>query len=191
MTKIRSSSHIKSKSMGEIPFEDTQHDIQLYISSELEVSGDDLSGEDIGCLAGMSDGLFEWARLACAYIKSPKGADTLAERYGDLLSVTGRSCEGLLDKMYHTILEDALEDKPRTRSRFRSVMRQILAMKEPLCMDSLAAMRLKFPREEDRYDVKLVLRLMGALLSGIHPEVDILLLMLRIFIWILAVHLSV
>ncbi|KAG6330059.1 hypothetical protein ID866_9031, partial [Astraeus odoratus] len=164
---LSSSSHIKCQAMNNIPMDTTRHDIQMYITAQLESSEDGLTSKEITRLAEMSDGLFEWARLACEFIKSPKEAATITERYEDLLSMMGGRGDGLLDKMYHTILKDALGTTGRMLTRFHSVMCQILWTKEPLCMDSLTAMRRKFSNPNDVYDVKLVLRLMGALLSGV------------------------
>jgi hypothetical protein len=45
-------------------------------------------------------------------------------------------------------------------------MGQILGTAEPLPLASLTAMRSHFPKEEDRFDVELVVKSMGSLLSG-------------------------
>lgn len=50
--------------------------------------------------------------------------------------------------------------------KFRSVMGQILGTVEPLPMDSLNAMRSRFPDESERYEVEIVIGHMGSLLSG-------------------------
>ncbi|KAG6334914.1 hypothetical protein ID866_4175 [Astraeus odoratus] len=164
--KFGGSTHVKPKSMDEISSESATHDIQLYISSQLESSGYGLPEKAVTRLAEMSDGLFEWARLACEFIGFPKEAATPMERYEDLLSAMDGGGAGLLDGMYGTILKDMVGDSERTRSRFYSVMRQILWTLQPLSMDALNTMRRNFSREEDIYDVNLILRSMGALLSG-------------------------
>ncbi|KAG6327471.1 hypothetical protein ID866_11618 [Astraeus odoratus] len=100
--------HSSDKSMDEISSEIVKRDIQLYISSHLESSGYGLPETAVTRLAEMSDGLFEWARLACEFIRFPKEAATPMERYDDLLLVMGKGGAGLLDKMYETILGDVI-----------------------------------------------------------------------------------
>ncbi|KAG6330072.1 hypothetical protein ID866_9017 [Astraeus odoratus] len=161
------SPYVNAKSMEEISAEIVKHDIQLYISYQLGNLEDALAEKEIARLAEMSDGLFEWARLACEFIRLPNEAATPLERFGDLISSMDEGGGmGLLDKMYETILRDVVGKSDRARSRFRSMMRQILWTKEPLSMDALNAMRCRFPRKEETYDVNLILRSMGALLSG-------------------------
>ncbi|KAG6329565.1 hypothetical protein ID866_9524 [Astraeus odoratus] len=152
--------------MDEISVETTKRDIQLYVSHKLDSSGYGLPEKAVARLAEMSDGLFEWARLACEFIGSPEEAATPMERYDDLLLGMDGGGSGLLDRMYETILSDMLGKSERMHSRFCSVMQQLLWTKEPLSMDALNAMRQRFSRESDRYDVNLILRSMGALLSG-------------------------
>ncbi|KAG6330946.1 hypothetical protein ID866_8144 [Astraeus odoratus] len=164
---LHGASHVKSKSMDEISIDTAKHDIQVYIRHQLRTLADSPSEDEIGCLAEISDGLFEWARLACEFIKSSKEATTTTERYQELMSVISGGSKDLLDDMYKVILDNAISKSNTTRARFRSVMCQILCTKEPLSIDSLNAMRSKFSRREDKYDVNLILRSMGALLSGV------------------------
>ncbi|KAG6329519.1 hypothetical protein ID866_9569 [Astraeus odoratus] len=152
--------------MDEISVETTKRDIQLYISHKLDSYGYGLPEKAVARLADMSDGLFEWARLACEFIASPEEAATPMERYDDLLLGMDGGGAGLLDRMYERILSDMLGKSERMHSRFYSVMQQLLWTKEPLSMDALNAMRQRFSMDSSRYDVHLVLRLMGALLSG-------------------------
>jgi len=49
---------------------------------------------------------------------------------------------------------------------FCSVMRQILALSEPLPATALNAMRQRFPCEDERYDVKFVIGKLGSLVTG-------------------------
>ncbi|KAG6330466.1 hypothetical protein ID866_8623 [Astraeus odoratus] len=163
---LGTSTHVKPKSMDEISTATEEHDIHLYISSTLESSEYGLPEKKVTRLAEMSDGLFEWARLACEFIKFPKEAATTMERYDDLLLAIDGSGVPLLDKMYETILRDVVGGSQRILSRFYSVMRQILWTKEPLSIEALNAMRRRFSRTEDIYDVNVILRSMGALLSG-------------------------
>ncbi|KAG6326750.1 hypothetical protein ID866_12340 [Astraeus odoratus] len=165
--KLHSPSRIQSKSMDEISMDTAKHDIEIYIQHQLRSLADSLSEAEIHHLAGISHGLFEWARLACEFIKSSEGAATTTERYRSLMSVISGGSRNLLDDMYKVILDNAIGKADTTRARFCSVMCQILCTKEPLSMDALNAMRSKFPKREDKYDVNLILQSMGALLSGV------------------------
>jgi len=160
--------HITSKSMNDISTASAEHDIRLYVSDQLGRLINRFTTEQISRLVQLADGLFEWARLACEFIKSHKGGFTAMERYKSLVSVSPGAGKGkvLLDEMYLTILRDIVEDDPEARMRFHSVMRQILWTQEPLPVESLNAMRRNFP-DNDLSDVEAILNPMGALLSGI------------------------
>jgi len=158
--------HITSKSMNDISIANAEHDIRLYVSAQLGRLMDRFSTEEISCLVRLADGLFEWARLACEFIKSHKAGFSAMERYEDLISVSPGESKGLLDDMYLTILRDIVENKPKALARFRSVMRQIVWTQEPLPVVSLNAMRRNFS-DIDVSDVEAILNPMGALLSGI------------------------
>jgi len=71
----------------------------------------------------------------------------------------------LLDEMYTTFLKSLLRGSDE-RCVFRSVMRQILWLKEPLPISALDFVRNRFPREDDRYPVGLILNFMTSLLVG-------------------------
>ncbi|KAG6326636.1 hypothetical protein ID866_12453 [Astraeus odoratus] len=165
--KLHNTSHIKSKSMDEISIDMAKHDIRVYIQHQLSTSMYSLSEMEIGRLVDTSDGLFEWARLACEFIQSPEEAATPIERYQQLMSAMSGGSGDLLDNMYKAILENAIGKSQTARDRFHSVMCQILYTKEPLSIDSLNAMRQNFSKSEDIYDVNLTLQSMGALLGGI------------------------
>ncbi|KIK31529.1 hypothetical protein CY34DRAFT_275367, partial [Suillus luteus UH-Slu-Lm8-n1] len=81
----------------------------------------------------------------------------------------------LLHDMYRLILTGIMHEEsslhpPKLRltklARFRSVMGQILGTTEPLPLASLNAMRDHFPEKEDKFDVMLMVKYMGSLLSG-------------------------
>jgi len=159
--------HITCRSMDDISTASAERDIRLYVSAQLgRKLIDRFTTEQISRLVQLADGLFEWARLACEFIKSRKGGFTALERYENLVSVSPGAGKGLLDEMYLTILRDIIEGNPKARARFHSVMRQILWTQEPLPMESLNAMRCNFP-DNDLSEVGAILDPMGALLSGI------------------------
>jgi WD40 repeat protein len=84
----------------------------------------------------------------------------------------------LLHGMYELILTNVMPRDMSThvqhsrksrlvaQARFHSVMGQILGTAEPLPLASLNAMRRHFPMQEDNFDVELVIKSMGSLLSG-------------------------
>jgi len=167
MEALQDIPHITSKSMGDISIASAERDIRLYISAQLgRKLMDRFTTKQISRLVQLADGLFEWARLACEFIKSHKGGSTAMERYEALVSVSPGAGKGLLDEMYLTILRDIVEDNPKARARFHSVMRQILWTQEPLPVVSLNVMRRNF-LDNDLPDVEAILNPMGALLSGI------------------------
>ncbi|KAG6332128.1 hypothetical protein ID866_6965 [Astraeus odoratus] len=163
---LRGVSHITVKTMEEIPSACVERDIRSYICDQLPTLVNVLNEEDIVRFVRMSDGLFEWARLACEFIKSHKGGLDLKQRYHEITShATGG--EDLLDTMYTIILKDVIETTPRALTRFRSVMQQVLWASEPLSIDSMNALRYMFSNAADRYNVDIILEVMAPLLSGI------------------------
>jgi len=142
----------------------SERDIQRYISTLLK-DEEGFTVEHFKRLAMESDGLFEWARLACDYISDPEmvGEDS-QERFDALLA--GKSEKGihLLDDMYLRILGD--ERRKVDIPIFCSVMGQIIASLEPLPCTALTAMRQHFPLPVDRRKVEQVIRPLGSLVTG-------------------------
>ncbi|KAL4062785.1 hypothetical protein V8B97DRAFT_2091404 [Scleroderma yunnanense] len=166
MVALRDAQHVKATSLDNIPSMFTERDIRLYTSNELKGFAD-ISGREIEHITLKAGGLFEWARLACEFIKPGFAGETAKECFEELVARASGQGGMLLDSMYGAILQNAVGRKPTSLVRFRSLMRQILHTLEPLPMDSLHAMRKCFPREEDRYNIAIVLNYMGSLLSGI------------------------
>ena len=164
--------HVKSKSMSSISPESSRRDILRYVSREL--SG--LKGIEVedasDTLTAASDRLFEWARLACAYIKGDDDAGlSVKERFEAVITHDRENHVPLLDSMYKLTLQTVFppgQDKRSTRlDRFRSVMAQILGTAEPLPLGPLSCMRHHFLDEGlQKIDIDLILKPMGALLSG-------------------------
>jgi hypothetical protein len=63
-------SHARHISISGIPPASTHNDIHLYISTRLAGLRNFFNDAHFKTLAEKSDGLFEWARLACEHIKS-------------------------------------------------------------------------------------------------------------------------
>ena len=168
--------HVRQKSMDSIPSESTKHDILRYVSEELsEVDFERPSQAEVfASLAGSSGQIFEWARLACAYIRGDNDTGTGLEpheRFNAITSHTKTDHVPLLDGMYKFTLETVFpkaqlpSQRDRGLERFKSVMAQILGTMEPLSLDSLTSMRCHF---KDLADIKIgtILASMAALLSG-------------------------
>jgi len=162
---LRYAQHVKATSLDDVPATFTERDIRLYVSEKVE----DFRGigeREIEDITLKANGLFEWARLACEFIR-PRAGEASEERFDGLMARTSGEGATLLDSMYHAILDSAVGRKPQALTRFRSMMQQILCTLEPLPMDALHAMRLRFPHEHDCFDVAIILDYMGSLLGGV------------------------
>ncbi|KIK41433.1 hypothetical protein CY34DRAFT_13061 [Suillus luteus UH-Slu-Lm8-n1] len=162
-------SHVRHISMDDIPPASTHNDIQLFISTRLAGLRNCFNDAHFKTLAEKSDGLFEWARLACEHIKSTnKLGQGPMSRFNAVVAGTSEKGTRLLDMMYARILEDIMPEDDRRESipLFCSVMGQILASLEPLPVPALTAMRLHFPDGRSSYDVKLLMGHLGSLVSG-------------------------
>jgi Cdc6-like AAA superfamily ATPase len=176
IAEFQNVSHIKYKSMDDT-LESAVADIRKYVSNELSKS--DFEERHFTILANRANGLFEWARLACEYIKEPPLGQSQMDFYEAVISPNPDDRHKLLYDTYTVILkgimpEDAAphdQHSQKSRSiklaRFRSVMGQILHTAEPSPLASLNAMRSHFPIREDVFDMTPVVKSMGSLLSGI------------------------
>jgi len=162
-------SHVHHVSIDNISLDSAEDDIKCYVSTKLAVLGDVFNGSDFQRLAQKSDGLFEWARLACEYIDSTDTVGPPSRRcFDDLVAGASGNGTNLLDDMYKRILEKFM---PKDKHKFAipmfcSVMRQIIVSLEPLPATALTAMRKYFPCKDERYDVNLVIGKLGSLVTG-------------------------
>ena len=163
MVTLRDAQHVKTVSLDTVF---ASHDIHMYVSKQLKGERD-IGAVEINQIVCSADGLFEWARLACEFIRPRTVGETVKERFDDLIARTSRDGATLLDKIYTTVLESAVGKRQRALARFRSLMRQILYTLEPLPMYALHAIRMHFPHDDDHFSVALVLDYMGSLLSGV------------------------
>ena len=161
--------HVHHVSIDDSSPVSAERDIQRYMSTKLADFGDIFNNFDFQRLSKQSDGLFEWARLACQYIKGTNEMVLPPRRQFDAL-VARKSGKGtpLLDDMYKFVLEGSMLKHGREDviPMFCSVMRQILALSEPLPAAALNAMRQHFPCEDECYDVKFVIGKLGSLVTG-------------------------
>jgi len=157
--------HVQARSLDDIDVELTIRDICLYISTRLKSLGDTFSDENLQQLAAKSDGVFEWARLACGFI-SQRIRVVAQNRLQEIMYHAPGDGRTLLDAMYTTFLKELTRGSSDVLAVFCSVMRQLLWLKKPLPISALDFMRARFPREDDRYPVGDFLQLMAPLLSG-------------------------
>ena len=157
--------HVHARSLDDIDAELTQADIRLYVSHRLKHLGDTFSEENIQRLAEKSDGLFEWARLACDFLSHPVWA-IAKKRLCQILDHARGDGRTLLGEMYIILLKELTKGQSDALRMFHSVMRQILWLKKPLSISALDSMRNLFPSMDDRYCVGDTLKLMASLLSG-------------------------
>ena len=158
--------HVKTVSLDDVPVAFTERDIRLFISVQLK-DLEDIGEREVSQIAQKADGLFEWARLACEYIRQDTTGESVQERFSNAIVRVSREGKSLLDTMYHTILESIVSKRRTALVRFCSVMRQVLHTLEPLPIDALNAMRRHFSYKHSNFDVVIVLHFLGPLLSGV------------------------
>ncbi|KAI6005454.1 hypothetical protein EDD15DRAFT_2425022 [Pisolithus albus] len=78
---LHNTEYTNIRSMDTISTPFTERDIRLFIADKLQDLDYTFPDDDLALLAKKSDGLFEWARLACEFIKSQKGGVTAQERF--------------------------------------------------------------------------------------------------------------
>ncbi|KAI6137506.1 hypothetical protein EDD17DRAFT_1747892 [Pisolithus thermaeus] len=163
---LGATSHVKATSLDDVPLDLAERDIGLYVTKELHrVPG--IGVTEIQNIVKRSSGLFEWARLACAFVTPDEAGQTPKERYEELMALESEEGRTLLDTTYFAILKGGIPQSGKRLERYRSVMHQIVMTLEPLPMTALDRMRKKFPKEEDRYDISLILDFMSPVLGGI------------------------
>ncbi|THG93580.1 hypothetical protein EW026_g7692 [Hermanssonia centrifuga] len=158
---------------------ETSEDIRLYTHYHLISSRKPkLDGIDDECcrrLVTMSQGLFQWASVACSQIiGTGKPGLTARERYE--LLVKGSSGprvdqERLLDKLYLQVLRQLFTEESTGAlelARFRSALVAVLTSFEPMTLESLNNLRKASNDAGEPYvDAKVVLQYLGSLLSGV------------------------
>jgi NACHT domain len=140
----------------------TKQDIGLYLQIELREDVFKVHGSK---LVQASEGLFQWAAVACGFINS---SDELGLSDDECVQrLLGRSRgldgEGLLDKLYKEVLQEYFK-RDEARDLFRSIMGQLFAAIKPLSINSLIALRRHAPTSNL---VLKILRRLGSLLSNV------------------------
>ena len=159
--------HVRWKSMVSIP--STESDIFRYVSNQLSEAklGTAQVQDFAGPLAHKSGHLFEWARLACAYVNGEDDVEvglTANERFRAIMDHVP-----LLDDMYKFTLGTIFPPRQPQRDiridRFKSVMAQLLGTMEPLSLISLQSMRRHF-HDDQGLDIHSIVGPMGLCSAG-------------------------
>ena len=167
--------HIREKSLDSIPPDSTERDILRYVSDELSLVDFGIPSQEVfASLARSSGQIFEWARLACAYIRGDNDAGSgmePQERFDAIINHSKTDHVPFLDGMYKFTLEAIYpKDQPQGQrdlrlKAFKSVMAQILGTREPLSLGSLTSMRSHFKNLAE-IDIRTIVAPLAALLSG-------------------------
>ncbi len=156
-------SHVVIRDMENV--DSTSQDIRSYVHFRLiddcrpKLAG--IDERDCTELAEASQGLFQWASVACAQIVTRTAGLTPLEIHKRLVeSTSGVDQVNLLDALYKEVLKRFFDMNDETvKDRFRTVLGMIFGSFEPLSMVGLVAMC------QDYCDVTLVLDFLGSLLS--------------------------
>ena len=165
---LHSSTHIRSKVTNDIPKFSINRDITNYISARLNQIPDFFVGANrLHFLVECSEGLFQWAFVACEFIQGNGKLSTPEERFLKLFNSPAISSLTKLDALYDTILQEVCADNDKDDMEiFQAVMGQILALFEPLSLDALIAIQKHFPSGHANR-IRSVLKHMGSVLSGV------------------------
>ena len=168
---------VRVMDMHAINMDSNNKDVGLYIRHRLlEDPPSTLHGIDEACcdeLIASSEGLFQWAHVACDTIVSTgrEGfATTARERYGRLVGSrthTGSNQSSVLDELYMRILSRVVPMNSSTgpeQVRYRIVMGLILVSFEPV---SLAFMNSLMGYIGEAFDAQTVVQYLGSLLGGV------------------------
>jgi hypothetical protein len=168
---LRSRVCIISKAIDDVPESSITHDIKSYISERLALVDDLFLDDNRLCLlVNHSEGLFQWAFVACEFIQGNSSSRLISpeERFHQLTNSCASGATLPLDGLYNTILQEICQDNNNDNMQaFRSVMGQVLALYEPLSLGALIAIRKQFPSGLDANNINSVLKHMGSVLSGI------------------------
>jgi hypothetical protein len=164
---LQSSTHIRSKVIDDIPKSSANRDITKYISSRLlQIPDLFVDVNRLLFLVDCSEGLFQWAFVACEFIQGNGKLSSPEERFLKLFDSPTTSLTKL-DALYDTILQEVCSDNDKDNMQaFQSVMGQILALFEPLPLDALTAIQKHFPFGHANR-IRSVLKHMGSVLTGV------------------------
>ncbi|KZT50154.1 hypothetical protein CALCODRAFT_478617 [Calocera cornea HHB12733] len=150
--------------------DDTQlrQDITEYIQHELPYTNGTLPPQlprDAHLILAKKAGrLFQWAAVACSYIKTDHPGSEPKDRYEELVQGTHPG----LDALYGTVLECFNREGSRVLQSFKRIMGFILTAVEPLSQPSLLDLLEQLDQDE-RLKATTILPYLEPLLSGVGP----------------------
>jgi hypothetical protein len=146
----------------------THHDILTFLRKR--ISSEDCEQYD-EALARRAEGSFQWAEVACDYIREPTPVHNRSGRIEYLLtSAVDHRGQDLLNKLYKGILEEDFMDE-EAQGLFHSVVGQLLAAFEPLSIRCLTTLR---QHNDDSNSVAETSRYLGSWLSNVTLSDDTL-----------------
>jgi NACHT domain len=163
-------SSVHTLSISDEKLAKTDKDIGLYFKNKLSPEVFEEHGVK---LTKAAEGLFQWAAVASSFINGPGSLGLSKKECVDRLldQSRGQTGQGLLDNLYEGVLEEYFKS-PEARTVFRSIMGQILAVVQPLSIDSLIALRQHASKDDpdDSDRVVGILSYLGSLLSNVTPS---------------------
>ena len=163
-----------------VPDSSIGSDIFKYIRHQLShLPGAAVGATECQALATKAEGLFQWAYVACEFIKTNKIGDVNPGQRYERFMVSYHASRSMmpgmtpLDQLYHEILSQLFDDEDEegdSLNRFRSVMGHVLTALEPFSCDMLTRLRCSLDGTLGEDDVWSIVRYMGALLNGTHDR---------------------
>ena len=104
---LQSNTHIRSKVIDDIPKSSIDCDIGIYISARLDQIPDFfVDANRLNFLVDCSEGLFQWAFVACEFILGNGKLSNPEQQFLKLLNSSTTPSLTKLDILYETILQD-------------------------------------------------------------------------------------
>ncbi|KAI0309826.1 hypothetical protein OF83DRAFT_1071430, partial [Amylostereum chailletii] len=156
--------------------EQTTSDILAYIHAQRTVSiqlRNFLVDERCKLLARTSEGLFQWASVACSYLGvRSKGGLAISVRFQRLIERSADAApHEILNALYLEVLREHFHmNDTKVEQCFKSVMGCILSVYEPLSISALVSLCHSIHDEDILEMFNSVLGCMGSLLSGVHDS---------------------
>jgi hypothetical protein len=166
-------SWILSRSLTDVDEASIDDDIRRFVESEL-ASEQALvqkwpTKPWVDFLVSRAEHLFQWAFVACNFIKGTGEAGVNpARRYTYLCEHQTDARLDKLDRLYTIILLNLYGPGENDRTKlFRTVLGRVLSAREPLSLGALIELRAD---DEDEYDIKIILCSLGSLLRGVNSQ---------------------
>ena len=166
---FRHNDRVVVKRMWDLSPSSTEADLKLYIHARLsDPDLDDIDDECRRTLVSKSAGSFQWAYVACEFIKGVGMPGSASRERYDLLvqGTTGKARP--LDRLYRMVLSHFFQaGGSLVLNRFKLLMGLLLAAFEPLSAGLLNELLRAARDGNPGFKVKNILDYMGFLLSGV------------------------